>query len=96
MSRPVESGPHSGVCSQSNLGFDIYGLQKEEQYHRIGGNRKRSYQSKNADQNSLETEFLIAICHQSGNKWQSKILFLTIFYLRQWIVLTFLIAAYPV
>ena len=26
--------------------------------------------------------FLIAICRQSGDKWQSKTLFLTIFYLR--------------
>ena len=38
----------------------------------------------------------ISICPQPGNKWQSKTLFLTIFYLHLSIVLTFLIAAYPV
>ena len=27
----------------------------------------------------LETEFLIAICRPSGDKWQSKTLFLAIF-----------------
>ena len=48
------------------------------------------------DQKSLETEFLIAICRQLGDKWQSKTLFLTIFYLRSSIVLTFSIAAVPV
>ena len=48
------------------------------------------------DQKSLETVFLIAICRQSGDKWQSKTLFLKIFYLHSSIVLTFLIAAYPV
>ena len=36
----------------------------------------------NADQKSLETVFSIAICRQSGDKWQSKTLFLTIFDLR--------------
>ena len=40
--------------------------------------------------------FLIAICCHSGDKWQSKTLFLTIFYLRSLIVLTFLIGAYLV
>ena len=34
------------------------------------------------DQISLETGFLIAICGPTGDKWQSKILFLAIFYLR--------------
>ena len=33
--------------------------------------------------------FLIAICHQSGDKWQSKTLFLTIYYLPSSIVSTF-------
>ena len=28
---------------------------------------------------SLETEFLIAICRHTGDKWQSKTLFLSIF-----------------
>ena len=44
--------------------------------HLIGGNRKRYQQSTNADKKSIETVFLIAICHQS------KTLFLLIFYLR--------------
>ena len=35
--------------------------------------------SRNVDQKWLETEFLIAICRQCGNKWQSKTLFLLIF-----------------
>ena len=34
--------------------------------------------STNMDQKSLETEFLIAICLHSGDKWQSKTMFLTI------------------
>ena len=33
-------------------------------------------------QKSLETEFSIAICRQSGDKWQPKTLFLTNFDLR--------------
>ena len=41
---------------------------------------------------SIETVFSIAICHQSGDKWQSKTLLLMIFYLRSSIVLTFPIA----
>ena len=56
--------------------------------HRIGGSRKRSLQSTNNDQKSLETVFSIAICRQSGDKWQSKTLFL-----RSSIVFTFLIGA---
>ena len=40
---------------------------------------KTSILSTNVYQKSLETEFLIAICHQSGDKWQSKTLFLAIF-----------------
>ena len=38
----------------------------------------------------------IAICHKSGDKWQSKTLFLMIFDLHSLIVLTFSIATYPV
>ena len=36
----------------------------------------------NVDQKSIETEtvFLIAICRQWGDKWQSKTLFLSILY----------------
>ena len=36
--------------------------------------------STNVDQKLLETEFLIAICRQIGDKWQSKALFPAIFY----------------
>ena len=35
--------------------------------------------SRNLDQNSLETEFSIAICRHTGDKWQSKTLVLSIF-----------------
>ena len=45
---------------------------------------------------SLEIVFSIANRRQSGDKWQSKILFLTIFDLRSSVLLTFSIAAYPV
>ena len=46
------------------------------------------------DKKSLETVFLIAICRQSGDKWQSKTMFLAIFDLRSSIVLSFSIATY--
>ena len=59
--------------------------------HRINGNRKRSKQSTNVDQKSLETVFLIALCRQAIKK-----LFLTMFDLRWLIVLTFSIDTYPV
>ena len=36
--------------------------------HRLGGNRKRSQQSTNADQKLLETVFSIAICRQSAEE----------------------------
>ena len=62
--------------------------------YRTGGNRKRSEQSMNAVHKSLETVFSIVICRQSGDKRQSKTLFLTILYLRSLIVLTFSFAAY--
>ena len=35
--------------------------------------------SRNVDQKSLETEFSIAICRHTGDKWQPKTLFLSIF-----------------
>ena len=35
--------------------------------------------STNVDKISLETKFLIAICRPTGDKWQSKTLFLAIF-----------------
>ena len=61
--------------------------------HRVGSNRKCNQQSTKADQKSID---LIAICCQWIDKWQSKTLFLLIFYLRSLIVLAFSIAAYPV
>ena len=64
--------------------------------HRVGGNRKCNQQSTKADQKSIENVFLIAICCQWSDKWQSKTLFLLIFYLGSLIVLAFSIAAYPV
>ena len=45
---------------------------------------------------AIKTLFSIAICRQSGDKWQSKTLFLKILDLRSSIVLTFSIATYPV
>ena len=35
--------------------------------------------STNVDKKSLETEFLVAICRPTGDKWQLKTLFLVIF-----------------
>ena len=40
---------------------------------------KTSMLSTNVDQKSLETEFSIGICRPTGDKWQSKTLFLAIF-----------------
>ena len=48
--------------------------------YRICGNRKRNLiLSTNVHQKSFETEFLIAICRPTGDKWQSKTMFLTSF-----------------
>ena len=62
--------------------------------YRTGGNLKRCEQSMNAVHKSLETVFSIAICRQSGDKRQSKTLFLTILDLRSSVVLMFSTAAY--
>ena len=35
--------------------------------------------SRNVDKKSIETVFLIAICRPTGDKWQSKTLFISIF-----------------
>ena len=64
--------------------------------HWVGGSRKRSEQSTNADQKSLETVFSIAICRRSCENWQWEPLFLTIYDLRSSIVVTFSNAAYTV
>ena len=58
------------------------------------GRQQLKMLSMNADQKSIETVFLIAICRQCGDKWQSKTLFQTIFDLRSSKVLAFSIAAY--
>ena len=47
--------------------------------HRVGRQSKTPIQSRNVDQKSLETEFSIAICRHTVDKWQSKTLFLSIF-----------------
>ena len=51
-----------------------------------GMRQSKTQQSAIADQKSLETVFSIDICRLSGEKWQSKTLFLTIFDLRSSIV----------
>ena len=48
--------------------------------NRIGGKQKRPQQSTSADHKLLEAVFLIAICRQTGDKWQSKTLFLFLIY----------------
>ena len=48
----------------------------------------------NTDHRLLETVFSIANCRQSGDKWQSKALFLAILDPRSSIVLTFSPASY--
>ena len=50
----------------------------------------------NLDQKVLETEFLIAICRPTGDKWQLKKPFLAIFDPRRSIVKSVLIVTYPV
>ena len=50
----------------------------------------------NVDHNKLDTEFLIAICRLTGDKWKLKTLFLSIFNPNSSIVRKFLIAAYLV
>ena len=52
--------------------------------------------SRNVDQKTLETEFSIAICRHTGDKWQSKTLFLSIFDPCSSIVDSVSIATYPV
>ena len=54
--------------------------------HRVGGNRKTPILSRNVGQKSEETVFVIANCRPTGDKWQSKTLFLSIFRPRSSIV----------
>ena len=49
---------------------------------------EKSILSTNVDQKSLETEFSIAICRPTGDKWQSKKLFLAIFDPRSSIIMS--------
>ena len=90
----VNVNSHIGVCqirrlfTVSHRGMQTFGITPDR--------RQSKTLSTITDQKSLETEFSIVICRQSGDKWQSKTLFLTIFYLRSSIVLAFSIAAYPV
>ena len=54
----------------------------EKMFIRIPLGRRQSKTfilSTNLDKKSLETEFSIAICRLTGDKWQSKTLFLAIF-----------------
>ena len=46
----------------------LSGSAQAEDAHQVGGNRKRSSQSTDADQKSIEIVFLIVICRQSGDK----------------------------
>ena len=64
--------------------------------HRVGGNRKRSKQSTNADQKSIETVFSIVICRLLGDKMAIENSVSNDFYLRSSIVFAFSIAAFPV
>ena len=57
---------------------------------------KTPIQSRNVDQKSIETLFSIAICRPTGDKWQSKTLFLFDFISVPRLFNTFSIAAYPV
>ena len=64
--------------------------------HRVGGNRKRSKQSTNADQKSIETVFSIVICRLLGDKLAIENSVSNDFYLRSSIVFAFSIAVFPV
>ena len=63
--------------------------------HRVGRQSKMLILSTNVDQKSLETEFLIAICRPTGDKWQSKTPFLAILIRVRRLLRAFSIAAYP-
>ena len=55
-------------------------LQNEASDHTQGRRQsKTSILLRNVDQKSIETVFSIAICRPTGDKWQSKTLFLSIF-----------------
>ena len=43
------------------------------------GRRQSKILSRNVDKKSIETVFLIAICCSTGDKWQLKTLFISIF-----------------
>ena len=52
--------------------------------------------STNVDQKSLETKLLIAICRPTGDKWQSKTMFISILTRVRRLLRAFSIAAYAV
>ena len=86
--------PVARVCNQTRL---KPGCSATDTIYKSDRRQSKTLlKSTNAEQKSTETVFSIAICRQSGDKWQSKTLLLTIFDLRSSIVLTFSIAAYPV
>ena len=65
--------------------------------HRVGGNHAKTLiLSTNIDQKSLETESSIAICRPTGDKWQSKTLFLASLIRVRRLLRSFSIAVYPV
>ena len=66
------------------------------QYNTVRQQSKTPILSTNIDKKSLETEFLIAICRLTGDKWQLKTLFLVIFDQCSLVLRTFSIAAYLV
>ena len=59
--------------------IDIYLFLKYRKHTPCRRQSKTLILSTNIDQKSLETEFLITICRPTGDKWQSKTLFLAIF-----------------
>ena len=95
----------SDMCFKMRLPTKKYGLgiskhnHRQSLSHQIGGNRKRPYNSLNADQKSLETVLSIAIfVANRATNGKRKLCFLTTctFDQRSSIVLPFSIAAYPV
>ena len=59
------------ICRSKNIGGLPVSNVEPTVSHLVGGNRKCYQQSTIADQKSIETVFLVAICRQCGDKWQS-------------------------
>ena len=70
---------------QTFFKINFFNFEKFLQVHYQSVNTPGRWQSKtpillrNVDQKSIETVFLIAICRHTGDKWQSKTLFVLIF-----------------